>query len=370
MITRNSQKGASLAEFIVVTPMVILLGMLGVQYTLMYNAKSNLTYAGYEAARAGAIHHADPQKIQEGLLKGLLPYLSANGNGVLKSNNAVSNTLDNAAILTKAKLTEAPFMKVEIISPNKQAFDDFNNPTLQQMLKTTHKVIPNKQTDFENLQDKVGSSSGLTIAEANVLKLRVTYGYKPEIPLAKNLFSSLYAFLMGPKDSYSMKLLADNRIPMVVDVSAQMLSPPVENGLATVAYNPGGAPSIPAGNNTLPNIGGIALPPEYQGMTPDQILAKVISQGGTSSNHGGAGSIGVSNKGNNNWLAILIGLGLVVAGSLGNNGNNTGNVVSDFNPTNPTTGGTSNSCESGVIYSSNTGVNTTIPTDGSSSNDY
>ena len=188
MITRNSQKGASLTEFIVVTPMIFLLGMLGVQYTLMYNAKSNLTYAGYEAARAGAIHHADPQKIQEGLLKGLLPYLNANGNGLVKTSNG---TVDNIAMLKQAQLTEAPFMKIEIISPNKQAFDDFNNPTLQQLLKTTHKVIPNKQTDFENLKDKVGSSSGLTIAEANVLKLRVTYGYKPEIPLAKNMMSSL-----------------------------------------------------------------------------------------------------------------------------------------------------------------------------------
>lgn len=320
MNTRNSQKGASLTEFIVVTPMIFLLGMLGVQYTLMYNAKSNLTYAGYEAARAGAIHHADPQKIQEGLLKGLLPYLNANGNGLVKTGNG---TVDNVAMLKQAQLTEAPFMKIEIISPNKQAFDDFNNPTLQQMLKTTHKVIPNKQTDFENLKDKVGSSSGLTIAEANVLKLRVTYGYKPEIPLAKNMMSSLYSFLMGPKDNFSLKLLATNRIPMVVDVSAQMLSPPVENGLATVAYNPGGAPTLPAGNNTLPNLGGVTLPPEYQGMTPEQILAKIISEGGTGNSNGGAGSIGVGNNSNNDWLAILIALGLVAAGTVGNNGGTT-----------------------------------------------
>lgn len=335
MITRNSQKGASLTEFIVVTPMIFLLGMLGVQYTLMYNAKSNLTYASYEAARAGAIHNADPNKIQEGLLKGLLPYLSANGNGVLKANNVLANTADNVAILEKAKLTEAPFMKIEIINPNKQAFDDFNNPTLQQLLKTTHKVIPNKQTDFDNLKDKIGSNSGLTVAEANVLKLRITYGYKPEIPLAKNMMSSLYSFLMGPKDNFSLKLLATNRIPMVVDVSAQMLSPAVENGLATVAYNPGGAPAIPAGNNTLPNLGGVTLPPEYQGMTPDQILAKIISEGGVGANNGGAGSIGVSNKGNNNWLAILVALGLIAASSLNsssNNGDAGGNLTADFMP--------------------------------------
>lgn len=361
MITRNSQKGASLTEFIVVTPMIFLLGMLGVQYTLMYNAKSNLTYAGYEAARAGAIHHADPQKIQEGLLKGLLPYLNANGNGLVKTNNG---TVDNIAMLKQAQLTEAPFMKIEIISPNKQAFDDFNNPTLQQLLKTTHKVIPNKQTDFENLKDKVGSSSGLTIAEANVLKLRVTYGYKPEIPLAKNMMSSLYSFLMGPKDSFSLKLLATSRIPMVVDVSAQMLSPPVENGLATLAYNPGGAPSIPAGNNTLPNMGGVTLPPEYQGMTPDQILAKIISEGGTGNTNGGAGSIGVGNNSNNNWLAILIALGLVAAGSMGNNGSGTGSVTGDF--LNPSTG-EGNTCPISPVSG---GTITAQNGNGSYSNDY
>ncbi|OBX65578.1 hypothetical protein A9299_08180 [Moraxella osloensis] len=361
MITRNSQKGASLTEFIVVTPMIFLLGMLGVQYTLMYNAKSNLTYAGYEAARAGAIHHADPQKIQEGLLKGLLPYLNANGNALVKTSNG---TVDNIAMLKQAQLTEAPFMKIEIISPNKQAFDDFNNPTLQQLLKTTHKVIPNKQTDFENLKDKVGSSSGLTIAEANVLKLRVTYGYKPEIPLAKNMMSSLYSFLMGPKDSFSLKLLATSRIPMVVDVSAQMLSPPVENGLATLAYNPGGAPSIPAGNNTLPNMGGVTLPPEYQGMTPDQILAKIISEGGTGNTNGGAGSIGVGNKSNNNWLAILIALGLVAAGSMGNNGSGTGSVTGDF--LNPSTG-EGNTCPISPVSG---GAITAQNGNGSYSNDY
>ena len=361
MITRNSQKGASLTEFIVVTPMIFLLGMLGVQYTLMYNAKSNLTYAGYEAARAGAIHHADPQKIQEGLLKGLLPYLNANGNGLIKTSNG---TVDNIAMLKQAQLTEAPFMKIEIISPNKQAFDDFNNPTLQQLLKTTHKVIPNKQTDFDNLKDKVGSSSGLTIAEANVLKLRVTYGYKPEIPLAKNMMSSLYSFLMGPKDSFSLKLLATSRIPMVVDVSAQMLSPPVENGLATLAYNPGGAPSIPAGNNTLPNMGGVTLPPEYQGMTPDQILAKIISGGGTGNTNGGAGSIGVGNNSNNNWLAILIALGLVAAGSMGNNGSGTGSVTGDF--LNPSTG-EGNTCPISPVSG---GTITAQNGNGSYSNDY
>ena len=361
MITRNSQKGASLTEFIVVTPMIFLLGMLGVQYTLMYNAKSNLTYAGYEAARAGAIHHADPQKIQEGLLKGLLPYLNANGNGLVKTSNG---TVDNIAMLKQAQLTEAPFMKIEIISPNKQAFDDFNNPTLQQLLKTTHKVIPNKQTDFDNLKDKVGSSSGLTIAEANVLKLRVTYGYKPEIPLAKNMMSSLYSFLMGPKDSFSLKLLATSRIPMVVDVSAQMLSPPVENGLATLAYNPGGAPSIPAGNNTIPNMGGVTLPPEYQGMTPDQILAKIISEGGTGNTNGGAGSIGVGNNSNNNWLAILIALGLVAAGSMGNNGSGTGSVTGDF--LNPSTG-EGNTCPISPVSG---GTITAQNGNGSYSNDY
>ncbi len=185
---KSSQLGATLTEFITIGPLIFLLGMNGLQYTLMYNAKTNLTYASYEAARAGAIENASPQQIEMGLLKGFLPYLSANkGIG--------GGELDNAKVFALAKATEAPFTKIEIINPTAQAFNDFNSPILQQTLGTKQKVIPNKLTDIENLKSKPGASSGVNISEANVLKLRITYGYKPNIPLVGGIFAKAFNFL-------------------------------------------------------------------------------------------------------------------------------------------------------------------------------
>ena len=74
----------------------------------------------------------------------------------------------------------------------------------------------------------------MNISEANVLKLRITYGYKPNIPLVGGFFAKTFDFFSGPKDAFSAKLFAFNRIPIVVDVSAQMLSPAVQNGLKTI----------------------------------------------------------------------------------------------------------------------------------------
>ena len=137
-------------------------------------------------------------------MKGFLPYLSANeGIG------------DNAEVLALAKVTEAPFTKIEIISPTAKAFDDFNSPVLQKVLGTRHKVIPNKLSDIENLKSKHGASSGVNISEANVLKLRITYGYEPKIPVVGGFFAKTFDFFSGPKDAFSAKLFALNRIPIV-----------------------------------------------------------------------------------------------------------------------------------------------------------
>lgn len=323
----HTQKGATLTEFLVVTPLVALLGMIGLQYTLMYNAKTNLSYASYEAARSGAIHHADPEKIQDGLLKGLLPYFGANGDAKALSGN-IGDTATVKASILKLKATEAPFMKVEIISPSQAAFDDFNDMTLQTMLKTNNKVIPNKYSDTIK-NTAVGKQSGITIAEANVLKLRVTYGYEPKIPLAKNMFVSVASFLGSSKDAFSLKLLAANRIPVVVDVSAQMLSPAVENGLKTEPFHPGNDTPILAGGKK-PDLSGLGLPPEYENMTAEEILKVIIEDGGLDS--GGAGTYGKGRSGRD-WLPILIAIGVIAAGSTsGNNGGATSgsSSVADF----------------------------------------
>ena len=322
-IDLQKQKGASVTEILVVTPLVILLGMIGIQYALMYNAKTNITYASYEAARAGAINHADPQAIEDGLLKGLLPLLSTN----LKSfkadtTNPLTATAQGKLALEKLKFDEARFMKIEIISPNEAAFNACNNFQLQKILNTTNKVIPNKHNDIQNYKC---SDPNISISQANVLKLRITYGYKPKIPLAKDMFVSIASFVRGSQEKFDLKLLASDRIPITVDVSAQMLSPAVENGLQTKSYVPPKGDMPLSTGIKLPDVSGIKLPEGYENMSVDEII-DILSK----EENGGAGSIGTA-KSKKDWLAILVALGVIGVGAykLGGDGGGV-ELVSDF----------------------------------------
>lgn len=322
-IDLQKQKGASVTEILVVTPLVMLLGMIGIQYALMYNAKTNMTYASYEAARAGAINNADPQAIEDGLLKGLLPLLSTSSKSFkADTTNPLTATTQSKLVLEKLKLDESRFMKIEIISPNEAAFDACNNTQLQKILNTTNKVIPNKHNDIQNYKC---SDPNISISQANVLKLRITYGYKPKIPLAKDMFVSIASFVRGSQEKFDLKLLASDRIPITVDVSAQMLSPAVENGLQTKSYvPPKGDMPLPTGIK-LPDVSGIKLPEGYEDMSVDEII-DILSK----EENGGAGSIGTA-KSKKDWLAILVALGVIGAGAyqLGGDGGGV-ELVSDF----------------------------------------
>lgn len=297
---KSSQLGATLTEFITIGPMIFLLGLTGVQYTLMYNAKTNLTYASYEAARAGAIENASPEQIELGLFKGFLPYLSA-------ANGSSGSPEDIAKLLAEAKFKEAPYTKIEIINPTAEAFNDFNNTTLQQNLGTRQKVIPNKLTDIENLKSAQGkgASSGMSVSEANVLKLRITYGYEPKIPFVGDVVASVSGYLAGSKDAYNTMLYAAGRIPIVVDVSSQMLSPAIQNSLATGSYNPGGAGGTVGGSNELPDLSTIKLPEGYGGMSREEILQDIMAGGGKRD----------KSMSNLDWLKLLAAIGIVGYGA-------------------------------------------------------
>ena len=234
-----------------------------------------------------------------GLLKGFLPYLSANkGIG--------GGKLDNAKVLALAKATEAPFTKIEIINPTAEAFNDFNSPILQKTLGTKQKVIPNKLTDMEKLKSKPGASSGVNISEANVLKLRITYGYKPTIPLVGGFFAKAFDFLSGPKDAFSAMLFASNRIPIVVDVSSQMLSPAIQNTLKVASNNPGTGTGTVGDNHQLPDLSTVKLPGKYEGMSREEIIEDIRANGGINTD---------SNTSNKDWLKLLIALGIITLGA-------------------------------------------------------
>lgn len=251
----KSLKGVSVTEFVIIAPLILFLSLIGIQYGLIYNAKLNLTYAAYEASRAGAIYNADPARIQDAFFKGLVPYFSSSGiflpgdihipspfsSGPLEGNNPNLATIAiNGKVLKETiQRSESAFIHIHMVNPSKASFDDWNDPVLSQAYRIKNKVnvrvIPNE--DLDQKSDVIKPKSKQSIQDANVLKLRFVYGYEPRIPLMKNLFSAITAFFGSDRDAASIRILAAGRIPIVVDTSAQMLSPAIEGGLPTNTVN-------------------------------------------------------------------------------------------------------------------------------------
>lgn len=250
---RNNQKGVSITEFIIIAPLILFIGLAGIQYGLIYVARLNITYAAYEAARSGAIYNADPVRIQNAFFKGLVPYFSTPGiylpNDVHisspitgKNPNIAQVGLQGTALKEIIKKSESAFMQMHMVNPTKASFDDWNDATLAKayQIKTGQQVriIPNDDLDTKPMIIKEKSKQN--IQDANVLKLRFIYGYEPRIPLMKSVFSALTSFFTSDRDAVSLRILAAGRIPIVVDISAQMLSPAIEGGLPRNSTNKNG----------------------------------------------------------------------------------------------------------------------------------
>jgi hypothetical protein len=254
-LRRFDQRGATLVEFVVVVPTVLFLLMNLIQYGLLYHAKSQLNYATFEAARAGTTGNANPTTIRAAFTRALTGYY---GGG--------TSSAQLAASYAKA-VADTPFVRIEILSPTKESFDDYASPDLAAKLKTSARVIPNTNLAFIQCpidvpgcnNDPQTNASGQTLADANLLKLRITYGIpeRKQIPLAGKFMNwALGVLNSGDNDVFRKGLVAGGRIPVVTHTVMRMQSPAYENGNASIP-GPGndGKPTDPG-----PAPGGGELP--------------------------------------------------------------------------------------------------------------
>ena len=255
--SRRAQTGATLVEFIVVAPilLMILLGLM--QYATAFHAKSNLNYATFEAARAGSVQNADPAAIHTAFTRAMTGYY---GGGT------TTTELANAYTKAQADLS-AGALRIEILSPSKESFDDYHSPALAARLNENARVLPNANLAFikcpvDNAgcaNDPASNQSGQTLADANLLKLRVTYGIPREkqMPLVGRFYTYALSVLnASDPDAFKKSLIADGRIPLVAHTTLRMQSPAIE---ARNASSPGpgnqGNPQDPGlgpGGGTLP----------------------------------------------------------------------------------------------------------------------
>ena len=155
MYTRES--GASLAEFLVAAPIVMLIGMATVQAALIYHGKTTLNYATFEAARTGAVNNAQMKLMRRELGQRLAPVHGGDG------------SLEKAAIAMAKSVVEVErpdITRMEILNPTMEAFDDWGVDSQT----TQHRVIPNNH--LRHKSHEIGQASGLSLRDANLLKLK------------------------------------------------------------------------------------------------------------------------------------------------------------------------------------------------------
>jgi hypothetical protein len=293
----RSQKGATLVEFIVVFPTMLMM-LLGVAQTaLVFHAKSNLNYATFEGARAGSVDHAKTSSIVKGFQKAMIGYY---GGGT--SNSQLASSLAKV-IGDMAPSTDLPSgsVRIEILSPTKESFIDYASPATASKLGVSGKVIPNTNLSFLTCpgdnpgcaSDPKTNQSGQTLADANLLKIRITYG----IPQAKQVpfVGRFYTWAISktnPTDTdlFRRALVAAGRIPVVTHATVRMQSAAIENTL--MVSTPG------AGNNGEPKDSGIpplALLPQCSTMDPTCMSGELpdeepIDTGSGPTDPGGGGS--------------------------------------------------------------------------------
>jgi len=206
---RRAQCGQSLIEFIVTVVVLgpLLLGIL--QAILLYRAKTVLDYAALQAARKGATNFAQPSAMCQGLASGLMPLYAhdADSGGVLKAYGLA----DADACLGKAAT-------ITIVSPTQAAYDDWK----EQQFDGAY-AIPNDSLAFRG--NAVGARSGMTVQDANVLKIKVIYRYPLIVPVIDWMIGTIdpTRSAVDGHTVYSLKLSAQAIVRMQTPIRDRSL---------------------------------------------------------------------------------------------------------------------------------------------------
>lgn len=224
----SRQRGQSAVEFIIAMPVLLLLCLGLIQFGLLYQARSTVNYATLMAARAGAVGNGQKSTMLNGFGRGIAP-LFAHSTGLTTQQAAVLKAIVEARNPGVTQLT--------VINPTPAAMSDFGRT--QYYAGKTVREIPNDTLMYRNTS--AGSSSGMSIQDANLLKISVTYCYDLYVPFINRVIFSLVngisnIYSTGQSNGLNLPVKAngcyaystasgDFRIPLESEAIVRMQSP-------------------------------------------------------------------------------------------------------------------------------------------------
>ena len=200
-------RGVAIVETVIALPILLAVILGAIQFGLIYQAKATLNHASLQAARAGAVAHAQPEALRNGLARGLAPLYSPE--------SSIEGVTQTIARINGELMTEA---RIRILNPTREAFEDFGEDV------DGVREIPNDRLHARSTT--VGALSGINIQDANLLRVEVTYGYELKVPLVNWFIARV--LLATRRDSFGafeQQLLRRIRLPIVATATVRMQSP-------------------------------------------------------------------------------------------------------------------------------------------------
>ncbi|NBY68825.1 MAG: hypothetical protein EBQ58_08380 [Betaproteobacteria bacterium] len=200
------QRGQTMVEYLIILPVLLLLVLGVIQFALIYQAKSTLNYATFMGARQGALKNASMFSVMDGVAGGMTPLF------MRTTDAAAIQDLAKARIIAAIEIFNPLTAKVEILSPTQEAFDEF----------MVDGEIPNDNLMYRSSDP--GKESGMSIQDANLLKVRVTYCVKLVVPFVDRV---IYALATGIKGVQNLanKSYTDSTVEETPNLCSTISSP-------------------------------------------------------------------------------------------------------------------------------------------------
>jgi len=228
--------GQSMVEFIIVTPVVLLLLFGALQFAFLYHAKTLLNYAAFEAARTGAVSNARMSEMENAFARSM---------AAIHTHNPTPDDVMCAREVVYKEI-ESGFVHIDVINPDPDSniFAELDDGSISGDL-----VIPNNNLMYRSDV----STTGLTIQDANLLKIRVSYCYPLYVPYINRVLGIMLTNVESEScpgctgsytstGSFERACLENQRFPLHSQAIVRM-----QSSAMLSAVNSGLSPTMPNG---------------------------------------------------------------------------------------------------------------------------
>lgn len=229
---RRLSGGQGMVELLIAAPVVLPAGLVILQIALLMQGRQALRLGALEAARAASVAHADPQAALQGLARGLAPWWV----GAEQTQDGLT-----APIRTQLHLAEALALgrlRIRLLAPTEAAFADWAVPATDDEGQPLpgQREIPNDALRIRSTETQpqtaiagtlngqpVGSHSGQTLLQANVLRLQIDYVVPLRVPIAGQAIALLAR--SWQTDPELRRMSSAWGVPVRASVAARMQTP-------------------------------------------------------------------------------------------------------------------------------------------------